>query len=178
MTEETELQDSQTPEEVPETPETPAEPSQDLDELTKKANVSSQNYERAKKAEAEVAKLRETLSAALTEEKEDKPAEEKAADPLDQVAEALSVIRDLKENELNALRDEARSLGISQADFIKSKPGKAYLEVFRHEQEVARTTPPPTAKGVGTENVSTDKPSRFPTVAEWKADKAKQRGNE
>jgi hypothetical protein len=124
---------------------------------------------RAQKAEDREKKLREILED-KDEVTENKP---ESQDPLDTVADALDVIRELKGDELAELRREAKELGVSQAAFIKSPAGKAYLKEIRRLKEVAATTPPPSTKA---KTEKEEVPRKFKTYEEYQQEKKRATG--
>lgn len=89
---------------------------------------------RAEKAEAEVKALKEQLPKPLPTEK---------SDPFDIVAENLSLLRDLSNEEVEAIRKEAKDLGTTPAKYLTSNSGKTFLKSMRDERRIAQTTPPP-----------------------------------
>lgn len=120
--------------EVPETPETPEveeelSPEQIVD-LKKKAEVSSQNFERAKKAEAELKKLR------------DKPADAAPSSSTELTfKDALAISKaDVHEDDVDEVADYAKLKGISISKALQSDVVKAILADKTEKRNTAAAT--------------------------------------
>lgn len=90
---------------------------------------------RATRAEA---KLKEAL-----------PTQESAVDPFDLVADNLSLMRDLSNEELEAIRARAKALKISPSALLQDELGKTLIKTMRQDKQVAETTPAPSSRVVG-----------------------------
>ena len=104
---------------------------------------------RAEKAEAEAKELREQLEA-LTPKEE--PKEEPKPEPLtaqekpirfDDLADNLSVLRNLDDDEVAELQTEAKTLGVEPVKFAKSSAWQAHLEKLRANKQAESKSPEP-----------------------------------
>ncbi len=119
----------ETPEVTVETPETPEAEEltpEQIADLQKKADVSSQNFERAKKAEAELKEAREKLKVAV-------PSDTKAPSLAD-----LHAMRDVHEDDIERVEKYARSEGLSIKEALKSDELKAILAVREEKRTTAQ----------------------------------------
>lgn len=99
---------------------------------------------RAEKAEAEAKELREQLTALQpkAEPKPDLPTQE-APIRFDTLADNLSVLRQLEDEEVTELQSQAKDLGVDPVKFAKSSAWKAHLESLRTKKKNELGTPEP-----------------------------------
>lgn len=145
MEENNELQDSQTPDDTSEETGQEENVEQPQEDIVPKKEFDKV-YARARKAEETLKKYKE-LGSEPTKEKPVDDKTKETPDVFDSVADNLSVLRNLSDDEVKEMRVQAKELGIHPVSFIKSRAGQAYLGSFRQEQKVARATPAPTNRG-------------------------------
>jgi hypothetical protein len=119
----------------------------DEDQLALAAAEQEQRFrdqqKRAEKAEAEATALKEQLEAlSRKEEKPVLPAQEQKIE-FDSLADNLSVLRNLEDDEVNELRSQAKDMGIDPIKFAKSKAWQAHLNVLRTDKKTQNSTPEP-----------------------------------
>lgn len=79
--------------------------------------------------------------------KKDEPKEETSkVNPFDLVADNLSVLRGLEDDEVSELRKTAQELGVDPVRFIKSNAGQAQLKEMRQTKQTQQGTPAPSNK--------------------------------
>lgn len=94
---------------------------------------------RAEKAEAEAKALREQLESQKTP---DLPKRDVASD-FDALADNLSVLKPLDNDEVEELRTQAKDLGVDPIKFAQSKAWKAHLDSLRATKKAEDNTPNP-----------------------------------
>lgn len=100
---------------------------------------------RAEKAEAEAKALREQLEA-LKPKAEPKPEPLTAQEEpirFETLADNLSVLRNLDDDEITELQTEAKTLGVDPVKFAKSSAWKAHLDSLRVNKKSESKTPEP-----------------------------------
>ena len=99
---------------------------------------------RAEKAEAEAKALREQLEALAPKEqpKPDLPTQE-APLRFDTLAENLSVLRQLEDDEITELQSQSKDLGVDPVKFAQSSAWKAHVETLRAKKKSEARTPEP-----------------------------------
>lgn len=102
----------------------------ELNDLKPKAEASSQNFERLKKAEKEL----EELKPKLVEKGE-------SSVDFDALANLVSATKDLAREELSELTSEAKSLGIDPMKYLSSKAGQAHLGEIRRASKSLNANP-------------------------------------
>jgi hypothetical protein len=136
------LQDSTTPDENEDL---------DLDLDSDSDTESDEPTDRERRLYARLKKTQEKLKSLQKPEKplpETEPVVSKTPEDVDSLFDNLAAIRDLAADELQELRAEARVLGVNPITYIKSKAGKAHLDIYRKEKKDSDTTPPPSKKGI------------------------------
>jgi len=117
----------------------------DEDQLALAAAEQEQRFrdqqKRAELAEAEAKALKEQVAALSKEEKPELPAEQRIE--FDSLADNLSVLRNLEDDEVNALRTEAKDMGIDPIKFAKTKSWQAHLNEIRAQKKTDTNTLPP-----------------------------------
>jgi hypothetical protein len=111
-----------------------------------KAESKTVPYERFSKEVARRKELEEKL--ASIQPKEEKPELEAQEKPLqfDTLADNLSVLRHLDDDEVTELRTQSKDLGIDPVKFAKSPAWKAHLDTLRTNKKAEETTPEPSRR--------------------------------
>lgn len=100
---------------------------------------------RAEKAENELKEIKDALEAAASQEEQTQEPLTAQGNPVqfDSLAENLSVLRNLDDDEVAELQTEAKSLGVDPVKFAKSSAWKAQLETLRANKQEEQQTPEP-----------------------------------
>lgn len=118
----------------------------DEDQLALAAAEQEQRFrdqqKRAENAEAEARALKEQVAAlSQKEEKPELPAEQRIE--FDSLADNLSVLRNLEDDEVNELRTQAKDIGVDPIKFAKTKSWQAHLNEIRAQKKTDTNTLPP-----------------------------------
>lgn len=117
----------------------------DEDQLALAAAEQEQRFrdqqKRAELAEAEAKALKEQVAALSKEEKPKLPAEQRIE--FDSLADNLSVLRNLEDDEVNELRTQAKDIGVDPIKFAKTKSWQAHLNEIRAQKKTDTNTLPP-----------------------------------
>jgi hypothetical protein len=100
---------------------------------------------RAEKAEAEAKELRGQLEALQpkAETKQELLPTQEAPIRFDTLADNLSVLRQLEDDEVTELQSQSKDLGVDPVKFAKSSAWKAHLDALRTKKKSESRTPEP-----------------------------------
>ena len=115
----------------------PEEQDNTLEELQQKFE---DQRKRAEKAEAEAKELKGSLES-LQKEPELQVQESKIK--FDDLADNLSVLKPLDDDEVQELRSQAKEIGVDPITFAKSKAWKSHLDTLRQTKKAEDKTPEP-----------------------------------
>lgn len=117
---------------------------EDSEEEDEYSNLTPEEaIKRLRKAEATLIKSKQK-----SKKKPVTPKQEVRGVSFDEIAESVSLVRDITSKEFVSLRKEASELGVSTDKFLKSKSGQNFLKSIRKNSKETKETPSPSPRTV------------------------------